>query len=111
MAIQKNISKGNKPKETKVSKTSKTKKSTVKVKTFLSVVGIGASAGGLEALEIFFKNLPANTGMAFVVIQHLDPDHKGLSARIASARYPDEGFTGNRSVKNKAKHRICNSSQ
>jgi two-component system CheB/CheR fusion protein len=40
------------------------------------VVGIGASAGGLEALEVFFKALPANTGMAFVVIQHLSPDFK-----------------------------------
>ena len=42
------------------------------------VVGIGASAGGLEALELFFRNTPENTGMAFVVIQHLDPDHKGI---------------------------------
>lgn len=42
------------------------------------VVGLGASAGGLEALEVFFRNTPENTGMAFVVIQHLDPDHKGI---------------------------------
>jgi len=40
------------------------------------VVGIGASAGGLEALEKFFKALPADTGMGFVVIQHLSPDFK-----------------------------------
>ncbi len=42
------------------------------------VVGIGASAGGLEALERFFDNLPAGTGMAFVVVQHLSPDFKSL---------------------------------
>lgn len=42
------------------------------------VVGIGASAGGLEALELFFENMPEKTGMAFVVIQHLDPDYKGI---------------------------------
>ncbi|WP_394821166.1 chemotaxis protein CheB [Pendulispora albinea] len=42
------------------------------------VVGIGASAGGLEALESFFDNLPSNTGMAFVVVQHLSPDFKSL---------------------------------
>jgi len=42
------------------------------------VVGIGASAGGLNALERFFDNLPADTGMAFVVIQHLSPDFKSL---------------------------------
>ena len=38
------------------------------------VVGIGASAGGLEALERLFKAMPLDTGMAFVVIQHLSPD-------------------------------------
>ncbi len=37
------------------------------------VVGIGASAGGLEALERFFGNMPENTGMAFIVVSHLDP--------------------------------------
>jgi two-component system, chemotaxis family, CheB/CheR fusion protein len=42
------------------------------------VVGIGASAGGLEALERFFGNLPEQPGMAFVVIQHLSPDFKSL---------------------------------
>ncbi|MFK7887505.1 MAG: chemotaxis protein CheB [Gammaproteobacteria bacterium] len=42
------------------------------------VVGIGASAGGLEALEEFFKALPADSGMAFVVVQHLNPDFKSL---------------------------------
>ncbi len=42
------------------------------------IVGIGASAGGLEALEEFFTNIPADSGMAFVIIQHLDPTHKGM---------------------------------
>lgn len=42
------------------------------------IVGIGASAGGIEALEKFFKNLPENSGMAFIVIQHLDPTRKGI---------------------------------
>lgn len=36
-------------------------------------VGIGASAGGLEALEGFFRNMPENSGMAFIVVSHLDP--------------------------------------
>lgn len=39
------------------------------------VVGIGASAGGVEALEAFFKAMPAENGMAFVVVTHLDPKH------------------------------------
>ena len=42
------------------------------------VVAIGASAGGLDALERFFDELAANTGAAFVVIQHLSPDHKSM---------------------------------
>ncbi|WOJ93110.1 chemotaxis protein CheB [Congregibacter variabilis] len=43
-----------------------------------AVVGIGASAGGLEALEELFRNMPADTGMAFVVVTHLHPGHKTL---------------------------------
>jgi two-component system CheB/CheR fusion protein len=46
------------------------------------IVGIGASAGGLEALEQFFKNMPDKTGMAFVVIQHLDPNHVGIMPEL-----------------------------
>ena len=46
------------------------------------IVGIGASAGGLEALEQFFENMPKNNGMAFVVIQHLDPNHVGIMPEL-----------------------------
>ncbi|MGE0549181.1 MAG: CheR family methyltransferase [Kofleriaceae bacterium] len=42
------------------------------------IVGIGASAGGLESLEQFFAALPINTGMAFIVVQHLSPDFRSL---------------------------------
>jgi two-component system CheB/CheR fusion protein len=42
------------------------------------VVGIGASAGGLDPLVRFFDNLPKDTGMAFVIVQHLSPDFKSL---------------------------------
>ncbi|WP_420964997.1 CheR family methyltransferase [Bradyrhizobium sp. B120] len=42
------------------------------------VVGIGASAGGLTAFRSFFDHMPADTGMAFVLVQHLDPDHNSL---------------------------------
>lgn len=42
------------------------------------IVGIGASAGGLEALEQLLSNVPKNTGIAFVVIQHLDPTQKAM---------------------------------
>jgi two-component system CheB/CheR fusion protein len=46
------------------------------------VVGIGASAGGLEALEQFFENTPKDNGMAFVVIQHLAPNHVGVMPEL-----------------------------
>ncbi|RKS17088.1 two-component system CheB/CheR fusion protein [Pseudomonas sp. WPR_5_2] len=46
------------------------------------VVGIGASAGGLQALKSFFEQMPADSGMAFVVILHLSPDHQSVADRI-----------------------------
>ena len=48
------------------------------------VVGLGASAGGVEALQRFFGSTPVPTGMAYVVIQHLSPEHKSLMADILS---------------------------
>jgi two-component system CheB/CheR fusion protein len=42
------------------------------------IAGIGGSAGSLEALEQFFTNMPADSGIAFVLIQHLDPTHKDI---------------------------------
>jgi two-component system, chemotaxis family, CheB/CheR fusion protein len=50
------------------------------------IVGIGASAGGLEALQEFFKAVPLHTGIGFVVIQHLSPDYKSLMDELL-ARY------------------------
>jgi two-component system CheB/CheR fusion protein len=50
------------------------------------VVGIGASAGGLEALEGFFEQVPLDSGMAFVVVQHLSPDFRSLMDEILSRR-------------------------
>ncbi len=46
------------------------------------VVGIGASAGGLEAATQLLKHLPANTGMGFILVQHLDPAHESALAQI-----------------------------
>ena len=46
------------------------------------VVGVGASAGGIDAYKAFFSNLPANTGMAFVLVQHLDPTHESALVQI-----------------------------
>ena len=46
------------------------------------VVGIGASAGGVRALRNFFAKVPAHTGMAYVVILHLSPDHDSQLAEV-----------------------------
>ena len=46
------------------------------------IVGIGASAGGLEALEEFLKQVPAQSGLAFVIVQHLDPEHECILAEL-----------------------------
>lgn len=48
------------------------------------LVAIGASAGGLDALEKLFAAIPTTTGAAFVVIQHLSPDHKSMMASLLS---------------------------
>ncbi|WP_137806331.1 CheR family methyltransferase [Pseudomonas sp. G(2018)] len=47
-----------------------------------AVVGIGASAGGLQALKSFFEHMPADSGMAFVIILHLSPNHESVADRI-----------------------------
>jgi two-component system CheB/CheR fusion protein len=48
----------------------------------ISVVGIGASAGGLEAFRLLLRDLPADTGFAIVLIQHLDPTHESSLSEI-----------------------------
>jgi len=61
------------------------KKSTgqARLKTkYFPVVGIGGSAGAFPALESFFTHMPADSGMGFVIIMHLSPDHKGHMADV-----------------------------
>jgi two-component system CheB/CheR fusion protein len=58
----------------------------------LRIVGIGASAGGLEALELFFDAMPATRDFAFVVIQHLSPDYKSLMGELLAKHTSMEIF-------------------
>jgi len=46
------------------------------------IIGIGSSAGGLEALEQFLVNIPPQSGLALVIVQHLDPTHKGIMVEL-----------------------------
>src|SRR5260221_614535 len=48
------------------------------------IVGIGASAGGIEALEGFFRGLPANPGFAIVIVTHLSPERESLLHEVVS---------------------------
>src|SRR5688572_8338877 len=48
------------------------------------IIGIGASAGGMEAIHDLFDYMPVNTGFSFVVVQHLSPDYKSLMAELLS---------------------------
>ena len=72
-----------KKKKTIPAKTNPARLRAAKEKSF-TVVAIGASVGGLEAVSSLFKNLPANTGMAFIYVQHLNPDHKSFLTSLLS---------------------------
>ena len=58
------------------------------------VVAIGASAGGLEAFRELFRRMPADTGFAFVLIQHLSPRHETLIPELLAAADADAGADG-----------------
>jgi two-component system CheB/CheR fusion protein len=55
-----------------------------KMNKIFPIVCIGASAGGLEAITEFLINIPPDTGMAFIYVQHLSPDHESILASILS---------------------------
>ena len=52
------------------------------------IVGIGASAGGLDAMENFFKNMPQESGMAFVIITHLSPNQESILPELIKKNTP-----------------------
>jgi len=68
------------------------------------IVGIGASAGGLEALEGFLSHVPAGSGMAFVVIQHLDPTQKAVISELLQRVTPMPVREGRDGEKMKPEH-------
>ena len=85
MKVASRTSPGQPKSKTPTSPNSAEKKRPPKAKP-LTIVGIGASAGGLEAFTQLLRNLPANTGMAFVLVQHLDPKHESMLTQILSQR-------------------------
>jgi PAS domain S-box-containing protein len=69
-------------------KTESTMKPAAAAKKVLTIAGIGCSAGGLEALEEFLTHVPESSGVAFVVIQHLDPNHRGMMPELLQRSTP-----------------------
>jgi len=63
-------------------------KPTLRKSKSFTIVGIGASAGGLEAFSTLMANLPPNLGMAYVFIQHLSPNHESYLPQIISRKTP-----------------------
>jgi two-component system CheB/CheR fusion protein len=57
------------------------------------IVGIGASAGGLDAIQKLFDHIPSNIGIAFVIIQHLSPDFKSLMPELLAKHTSMSIFT------------------
>src|SRR3954469_5629756 len=56
----------------------------VKTSSGFPIVGVGASAGGLEAFQTLLTTLPSNTGMAFVLVPHLAPKHDSIMTELLS---------------------------
>ena len=73
-----------------------------------SSCGIGASAGGLEAFKTFFTHMPADAGMAFVLVQHLDPHHKSMLVDLLG-RTPPCPWRKPRTAKGRCESRLCHS--
>ena len=74
-------------------------------------VGVGASAGGLDAIEKLISNISENSGMAFIIVQHMDPTHKSGLVNILSRYTTMKVSTGKRWSSGKARPCLYNSSQ
>lgn len=72
----------------KQSKTKKNNQQTNAPKQTVPIIGIGASAGGLESIEDFFTAMPSHSGFAFVVVQHLSPDFKSFMPELLKRKTP-----------------------
>jgi two-component system CheB/CheR fusion protein len=93
------MKKGGEKGNEKVTKVVTLQKKEISSSLSFPIVGIGASAGGLEALEQFFANMPMDRGMAFVVIQHLDPTRVGIMPELLQRITPMKVFQAGDSLK------------
>ncbi len=77
--------------------------------TAFPIIGMGASAGGLEAFEQFFRHVPPNCGMAFVLMQHLDPSHSSILSQILQRTATITSGRGARSNGRRTQQYLCDS--
>src|SRR5688572_7294586 len=63
------------------------------------VVGIGASAGGLEAINEFFENTPPDSSFCYILVQHLSPDYKSLMPELLARHTPMKIYEAEHNVK------------
>jgi two-component system, chemotaxis family, CheB/CheR fusion protein len=82
MAKRKNASQAAPQAETKVSASNAPGDKSQEQTSPFPIVGIGASAGGLAALRQFFAHVPEDSGLAYVVVVHLSPEHKSHLAEL-----------------------------
>ena len=75
------------------------------------IVGIGASAGGLEAFEAFFRHMPPDNGMAFVLVQHLDPDHESILVDLLKRATQMMVLQVQDGIRVQPNHSLCHSPQ
>ncbi len=71
------------------------------------VVGIGASAGGLEAFTELLRHLPPDTGMAFVLVQHLDPTHESMLPELLSSKTAMTVIEATDGLAGGSQYRLC----
>ena len=90
--MKKSISDNKKANADKKSIAASISKPLIKSQNTFPVVGIGASAGGLEAFKKLIKAIPEDSGMAFVLVQHLDPNHESLLPEILQKVTPHPGI-------------------
>ena len=83
------------------------KKNAAEKSVSFPIVGIGASAGGLEALEQLLRNVPEDSGMAYVVIQHLDPTQKGMLPELLQRISKMKVFQGGKRKETKYFRWLC----
>ena len=74
-----------------------------------AVVGLGASAGGIAPLQQFFADMPADSGLAFVVVMHLSPEHESNLAAVLQQKTVDAGHAGDRPGPGAAEPRLRHS--